>query len=432
MAHRGENPSPSDGPVPRGGHLPYRAFEVFGVELELMIVDRETLDVRPLVAPLLFQEAGRVIEGELERSPIAWSNELVAHVLELKTAGPVASLVGQAALFQADVAVVNERLAAWNAELLPTAAHPWMDPRRETALWPHAHHGIYERFDRVFDCRRHGWANLQSAHLNLPFAGTNEFARLHAAIRVLLPLMPALAASSPFLDGRTTGLRDTRLSVYRSNQRRVPLIAGQVVPEPVFTPYLYERDILQPIYRAIRPFDPEGILQEEWLNARGAIARFDRSAIEVRVLDAQEHPAADLAIASAVSRVLRALFEEELAPFAAQAALTTPRLARLLDACAVDAEETLVEDADILALFGRTAPVRAGDLWAALLQRFPPALDGAESRALGTLLGAGTLASRMLRALGRSAVEAEVPREELRDLMRELARCLAEGRPFVG
>ncbi|HAL85576.1 MAG TPA: hypothetical protein DCM31_01010, partial [Deferribacteraceae bacterium] len=37
------------------------------------------------------------------------------------------------------------------------------------------------------------------------------------------------------------------------------------------------------MYRDIAPYDPECILQEEWLNSRGAIARFDRKAIEIRL-----------------------------------------------------------------------------------------------------------------------------------------------------
>jgi hypothetical protein len=90
---------------------------------------------------------------------------------------------------------------------------------------------VYEAFDRIFDCRGHGWANLQSAHLNLPFSDAEEFGRLHAAIRLLLPILPALAASSPVMDGRLTGRVDSRLDVYRHNARRVPQVSGRVVPE---------------------------------------------------------------------------------------------------------------------------------------------------------------------------------------------------------
>ncbi len=90
----------------------------------------------------------------------------------------------------------------------------------------------------------------------------------------------------------------------------MPSVAGAVVPEPVFTRREYEDDLLGGIYRDLAPLDPEGVLRHEWVNARGAIARFDRGAIEIRVLDVQECPAADLAVAGATIAVVRALVEE--------------------------------------------------------------------------------------------------------------------------
>jgi glutamate---cysteine ligase / carboxylate-amine ligase len=151
--------------------------------------------------------------------------------------------------------------------------HPWMDPRRETRLWPHGNRAIYKTFDRLFDCRGHGWSNLQSTHLNLPFRGDEEFRRLHTAIRLLLPLLPALAASSPFVEGRAAPMLDMRLEVYRHNCARVPSIAGRIVPEWVPTPACYEERILARIQRDLEPLDPERRLHAEWVNARGAIAR---------------------------------------------------------------------------------------------------------------------------------------------------------------
>ena len=115
---------------------------------------------------------------------------------------------------------------------MPTAMHPWMDPN-DVELWPHGTRVIYDTFDRIFSCKGHGWANLQSLQINLPFAGDEEFARLHAAIRFLLPILPGLAASSPIIDGERNGILDNRLVVYRSNCARIPSVTGEVVPEPI-------------------------------------------------------------------------------------------------------------------------------------------------------------------------------------------------------
>src|SRR3569832_1608223 len=93
---------------------------------------------------------------------------------------------------------------------------------------------------------------------------------------------------------------DTRVDVYRSNARRIPSVSGLVIPEQVFTRADYESMLLGPLYAALAPHDPEGVLQHEWANARGCIARFERMAIEIRLLDLQEYPGADLAIAALV------------------------------------------------------------------------------------------------------------------------------------
>ena len=61
---------------------PLSLFEAIGVELEYMIVDRESLAVRPISDELIKAECGRY-EMEIELGEVAWSNELMLHVIEL-------------------------------------------------------------------------------------------------------------------------------------------------------------------------------------------------------------------------------------------------------------------------------------------------------------------------------------------------------------
>ncbi len=403
-------------------------FEAFGVELEYMIVDRDSLDVMPICDRVLLEVAGEYL-SEVELGEISWSNELALHVIELKTTGPTADLAGTATSFQRHVERINDILRPHHACLMPTATHPWMDPDRELKLWSHEYNAVYESFHRIFNCRGHGWANLQSVHLNLPFAGDDEFARLHAAIRVLLPIMPALAASSPILDGRLTGMCDTRLEVYRANQKRVPSITGLVIPEPVFSRRDYDEQIFQQIYRDIAPHDPEGILQFEWLNARGAIARFDRNAIEIRVLDVQECPAADVAICTAIARVLQALGEERWSSLAAQKSAETETLARVLHATIREADQAAIDDAAYLRLFGLEArrPINAGTIWQQLAGDALLPGDVAPRRFLETIASRGALARRIA-----NRVRADESRQSVAQAYRQLCQCLAEGRCFDG
>ncbi len=394
-----------------------RLFQAFGVELEYMIVDASTLAVLPITDRVLAEVAGR-IESEVERGPLSWSNELVLHVLELKTNGPAPSLDGLAALFQEHVGAINAILAPMGGRLMPTAMHPTMDPDKEMRLWPHVHSTVYDAFHRIFGCRGHGWSNLQSTHLNLPFSGDDEFGRLHAAIRLLLPLLPALAASSPLVEGRPSGALDSRLDAYRGNCARIPSVTGDVVPEPVFTRAAYETEILERMYRDIAPLDPEGVLQDEWLNARGAIARFDRDTIEIRVLDVQECPAADLAILDLAVATLRALCDERHATLREQQKWPVAPLAALLRATTHDADEARIDDLAYLRLFGLSAPCSAGEVW----RRIQRALLPAAPAPLLHILEKGPLARRILRSMEAGRPQAEI--------YRRLCDCLQEGRMF--
>ena len=195
------------------------AFEGCGIELEYMIVDRDTLDIRPIADELLRAPDGSWATDR-ERGAFGWSNELAAHLVEVKSNDPRQPMPSLPDGFAGEVAEINESLSRAGALLLPGAIHPWMDPKTETRLWPHEYAEIYQSYDRIFGCRRHGWANLQSMHVNLPFSGDQEFARLHAVIRLLLPILPALAASSPIAEGSPTGWLDYRLECYRTNSER--------------------------------------------------------------------------------------------------------------------------------------------------------------------------------------------------------------------
>jgi len=407
---------------------PLPLFAGYGVELEYMIVDRETLAVLPVADRILRTPRGRVTD-ELEAGPLSWSNELALHVIELKTNGPAPALAGLAGTFAEHAARIGRLLEPLGGRLMPTAMHPLMDPERETRLWPHGYRAVYEAYDRIFGCGGHGWSNLQCIHLNLPFAGDEEFGRLHAAVRLLLPILPALSASSPVVEGKVTGTLDSRLEVYRMNQQRIPSITGRVIPEPVFTRRAYRERILSPVYRDLAPHDPDGILRHEWVNSRGAIARFDRGTIEIRLPDMQECPAADLAVVALMVSAVRALVDEVHAPLSAQQEWEVGPLERILLATIRDGERARIQDRGYLELFGlRGEEADAGVLWRHLAESLAghgPPMDPPVRSAADAILAEGPLARRILRALGRSPSP-----KRIREVYRRLCGCLEEGTVF--
>jgi len=407
---------------------PFHAFDVWGIEIEAMIVDAASLDVRPVADEALRDLGGGTDWVEdVDRGDIGWSNELVAHVLELKNVVPAHDLGALLQPFQDAVRWLDGVLQPRGARLMPGGMHPWMDPKRETRIWPHESAPIYDAYHAMFDCHRHGWANLQSVHLNLPFADEAEFGRLMAAVRVVLPWIPALSASSPFVEGKATGTLDNRLVTYRSNATRVPAMAGEVVPEPIFDYQGYRERVLAPITRQLAEIDadPE-LLEREWTNARGAIARFDRMAIEIRVIDAQECPAADLAVCAAVGGAVRAVYDQRWTDLAAQQAVPSAMLVQQLRDCERLGPATPVPPS-VAQQFGAdpTDVADAGALWRHLVAtsfagpaQLEPFVDAA--------LTHGTLAQRLLRAAGPTP-----SRADLQSVYRELCECQLAGRSFL-
>lgn len=407
------------------GTAPLHAFAGYGIELEYMIVDRDSLAVKPVADHLLRNDDGRPV-ASVERTPFAWSNEIVLHLVELKNARPAARLETLADGFQAEVREIGRRLEALGARLMPTGMHPWMDPARETQLWPHEGAPVYQAYDRLFGCRRHGQANLQSMHLNLPFADDAEFARLHAAVRLVLPILPALAASSPIADGRRGAVLDGRMAAYLNAVPGLPATIGRLIPDNANSRAEYEATVLQPLYRDLAPRDPAGVLRHEWLNARGAIPRFERSALEIRVIDVQESPRADLAVAAATVATIRALYAGRWSTLATQQTVPTGALAGILHACIRDAEQALIEDAAYLQRLGfAVARCRAGELWRHLIEATVPSEDPAYAP-LDAILQHGPLARRILEAVGPACTH-----DRILAVYRALCDCLDAGQMFL-
>ena len=404
--------------------LPLQAFSAFGIELEYMLVDRTSLDVRPIADSVLAQA------GEPDASSlIECSNELVAHVIEIKNPlpGPLHNL---AAAFQNKVHALNRQLAADDACMMPTAMHPWMDPTREAVLWPHDEQAIYATFNQLFDCKRHPWANVQSMHVNLPFADDRQFEKLFTAVRLLLPILPAIAASSPLTDGGWSGFMDYRMHVYPDQSPAVPAIVGAVVPDVVRSRAEHEACVLAPMYADIEALDPRHKLRYEWLNSRGAIPRFDRHAIEIRVMDTQECPQADVALAALVVDLAQLLYQGEFARMDAQQALPTPVLSQILAACTRDAEQALINDAQYLSVLGFPGrSCTAQTLWTHLgntLQQHQALHSILWQSHLKVILEHGPLARRILRALNGN-----FSRSGMHALYRRLSAGLQQGVHFV-
>ena len=404
-------------------------FQGYGIELEYMLVDRDTLQVKPITDELIKHETG-MYQSDFENGIVTWSNELVLHVVELKSTRPENNFNLLENAFAENIKRINAILASSNTMLMPTAAHPFMDPMKETRIWPHENNEVYDIYNKIFDCRGHGWSNLQSTHLNLPFYDDEEFAKLHAAVRIVLPLLPALCASSPILDGKITGMLDTRLKYYKTNQAKIPSITGKVIPEAVFSKRNYLNTIYEKIKSDIAGYDSQNTLNPIWVNSRGAIPRFDRGSIEIRIMDIQECPAADMAILTLVIETIKGLVSEKFVDFESQTKWKTDVLASLLERTSEKAQSVVIDDKGYLNVFGFTGnSATAADLWRHIADRLVRAGNvgvATARREIDVVLNEGTLSQRILKSLGK-----DQSKENITAVYQRLCDCLAQNKMFL-
>jgi len=241
--------------------------------------------------------------------------------------------------------------------------------------------------------------------------------------------LPALAASSPITGARKADWIDNRLAVYRTNSAKIPSLTGRVIPEAVFSETAYIREIFEPLYRDIAPFDPEEVLRDEFLNSRGAIARVSRGSIEIRVLDLQECPMADIAIASVVLQTTRSLAEQRWTDFASQCRVETDYLESVFLETGKVGGDAVIGDSEYLRMFGiqDSQRVSVSDLWRTVVAKFDgrwtvkPEIESA----IQFILARGNLSGRILHAF-----DDDFSRERMRDIYSEHSDCLASGRLF--
>lgn len=403
-------------------------FEAYGIELEYMIVDKITLKVRPISDLVLKKLNNNIDTGDIEFGDAAWSNELVKHVIELKANGPSPDLQSLELSFVNEVKRMNDALDEFGAMLLPTAMHPTFLPEQETVIWDKEYSEVYQTYNRIFDCRGHGWSNLQSVHINLPFANNDEFGKLHGAIRPVLPLLPFLAASSPLCEGKYGPYLDTRLYYYSQNQRRIPTIIGQIIPERAYTQEDYQLMILDPMYRDVAKVDHDGTLQNEWLNSRSAIARFERNAIEIRLIDISESPRVDFAIVEFAIALVQAIASERWQKISKTQSLDESGLKTILfQVLETNGSEKIV-DKNFLETFGVTVPLAVKDLVLRLIEDLctnSPTLKR-HRETLEYITLNGNLSQRVKKQLGQSQPSSQ----KIIECYKSIAQSLADNELF--
>jgi glutamate---cysteine ligase / carboxylate-amine ligase len=313
-----------------------------GVEEEFSILDPETLDLVPRFEEL--REAAA--SDRLLREHI--TGELISSEIEI--------ISGVGSDLQDALARQRERrrrlfglAAAHGAALGSTGTHPWADYRKQQIIDTEHYRRVEEGLKYV------AWRNNTfSMHVHLGVRDIDRAVRVCDRLRPVLPLLLAISANSPFLDGRDSGLHSARTQSFTKSFPRcgVPdAFGGWDAYRQYIEFLLHTRSIVE--------------FTQVWWSVR---PHFSFGTVEMRICDAQATAHESEALAAlAVACIAQAARDvDEEVPFADLA----PRLIEEnmwrairfgLDGRLIDlerAEEYPARDA-IERLAAWTAPMRA-------------------------------------------------------------------------
>jgi carboxylate-amine ligase len=175
-----------------------RDFTV-GVEEEFSILDPQTLEL----VPRYEQMCEAVLESDPELRP-AITGELISSEIEI-ISGAGADLA-DALSHQRDRRRRLFALAAsQNVALGATGTHPWADYRTQPIIDTEHYHRVEDGLKYV------AWRNNTfSLHVHVGICDIDRAVRVCDRLRPVLPLLLAISANSPYLDGRDSGLHSAR------------------------------------------------------------------------------------------------------------------------------------------------------------------------------------------------------------------------------
>jgi len=174
-----------------------------GIEEEFSILDPGTLDLAPRFEEL--RDAAIASDPVLGRHI---TGELISSEIEI-ISGRGADLRDALRRQQERRRALFALACARGAELGATGTHPWADYREQLVIdTPHYH--------RVADGLKYvAWRNNTfSLHVHVGIRDIDRAVRVCDRMREVLPLLLAVSANSPFLDGRLAGLHSARTQTF--------------------------------------------------------------------------------------------------------------------------------------------------------------------------------------------------------------------------
>jgi carboxylate-amine ligase len=275
-----------------------RSFEdshdfTVGLEEEFALLDPDGLDLIGRFEQLRDAAARR--DGALAESI---AGELISSEIEIRS-GRGEDLAAARALQRQRRRDLFALAAAHGVELGATGTHPWADYRRQRIIQT-------DHYRRVEDDLRYvAWRNNTFAlHVHVGVRGADRAVRVCDRLRPVLPVLLAISANSPFLDGSDSGLHSARTQIFTKSFPRCG------VPD-AFGGWARFADYIATL------FNTRSIVEytQVWWSVRPHLSF---GTVEVRICDAQcTAPESDALAALIVACVAQAARDEDdRVPFA--------------------------------------------------------------------------------------------------------------------
>ena len=169
-----------------------------GIEEEFAILDPASFDLAPR-----YEELNAAAQGDPGlRDAVA--GELISSEIEIRS-GRGENLADALARQRAARRGLFALADAQGVRLGATGTHPWADYREQTNIDTEHYRRVVEGLQYV--ARRN---NTFSLHVHVGIQGADRAVRVCDRLRPVLPLLLAVSASSPYLDGRDAGLHSAR------------------------------------------------------------------------------------------------------------------------------------------------------------------------------------------------------------------------------
>ncbi len=251
-----------------------RDFTV-GVEEEFSILDPATLEMLPRFEQLRAAAASDALLHE------HITGELISSEIEI-ISGAGADLHDALARQRERRRRLFALASAQGVSLGATGTHPWADYREQPIIDTEHYRRVEEGLKYV------AWRNNTfSLHVHLGVRDLDRAVRVCDRLRPVLPLLLAISANSPFLDGRDTGLHSARTQSFTKSFPRCG------VPDS-FGGWRAYREYVEFLKRTGSIVE----FTQVWWSVR---PHFSFGTVEVRICDAQATAAESDALASLIA-----------------------------------------------------------------------------------------------------------------------------------